>query len=215
MNRFVKTYMANVRAFRRGDVSNRASRQRQFDDGFPDLILQMAVPAGLPTGLGEVFGLSIAKSFLKRYEWYLGPHLIWMSPLANVFIFLVPGVVLFFVSRQWPRAVSVRLAVFVYAFLGLTGLLSLVPVLHALAMLVLAAGLAWKASFLVAKHARLSNCLLRWPAGWIEVLSTVRRQGNRQKISPTGDTLPIISRRQFVLNAAVAVGGLAVGTEGW
>jgi len=68
-------------------------------------------------------------------------HLLWMAPLANAGIYLVPGATFALLARRWPRR-SFRAAIGVFAFMSLVGLLSIHRKLDPYAVLVLAAGAA-------------------------------------------------------------------------
>lgn len=186
--------------------------------GTPDLasmILPMAVLFGLLTGLGEVVGLAFATRFMHRYVSFFGPHLIWMSPLADVLFFIFVGLVLSVLGGRWASVRSLRVVSFVFAFLSCVSLFFLVVLLHPLAALALAAGLAWQSSYVIAKHPNRSWSLLRHTTAWVPLPGRLGKPRPPRGLLVAADTEYLICRRQFLLSSGATMAGLALGVNGW
>jgi arylsulfatase A-like enzyme len=110
----------------------------------------MAVWFALLTGLAEN-GLRAVKK-LTRPAFVFDPALVWMSPLAEALLFLLVAALLVLLVRRRPRLVSLRNAVSTFAFLGFLSVILLVPQIHPLAGLILAAGLAVQTARTIAAH---------------------------------------------------------------
>ena len=115
-----------------------------------DLLLAGAWFA-LVTGFVELAFLAIYKFGMGRWI-HLGPHVLWMTPLMDLLLFIVPASAIALLAWRRPALVSLRLASFVFAFLGFLSLFFLFPWLYKTARLALAAGLGFQTARLVAKH---------------------------------------------------------------
>ncbi|MBI4589069.1 MAG: sulfatase [Candidatus Rokubacteria bacterium] len=135
----------------------------------PAGLLQIAAWFALLTGLGEVSGLAVAKWLLQRYL-HLSPYVVWMAPATDLALFALAGLGLWAVGRRWPALVSLRGAAFVFALLGCLSLLLMVTRLHAVAALLLAAGLATQASRVIAAYPRGFRLLRRRTTGALAAL---------------------------------------------
>jgi hypothetical protein len=62
--------------------------KREYGPGF---IVATAVWFGLLVSWVELGAMTAGKYLLHAYVYHLGVHLLWMTPLANVAFFLVPG----------------------------------------------------------------------------------------------------------------------------
>jgi arylsulfatase A-like enzyme len=133
-------------------------------------LLRIALWFALLAGLGEVALLAVAKYFLNRYIDYLGQHSVWMAPLADAILFAIPGLLLLLLAWRWPRLVTMRVAVFIYAFLALVSWLLLYQRLHIYAALVLAAGLATQAARLASTRVDWFYRLVRRSTVWLVAL---------------------------------------------
>jgi arylsulfatase A-like enzyme len=131
--------------------------------------LLLAVWFGLLTGFGEVSLLSI-KKFLLHQHIRFGPHIAWMTPLADLLLFSVIGLIIFGIAWRWPRRVSLRGATLVFAFFGFLSLLLMYVPMHMLARVLLALGLGVQAARLTAAHAVGFDRLVRRTAGWMLAL---------------------------------------------
>ena len=124
-------------------------------------ILLSAVAFGFATGLIEVTIHLVRHYGLGRILAF-GPDFIWMTPLANGFVFLLIGLLLVLVSLLVRR---LRTPVVVYAVLGtamLFGPLLLVEQIHKAAALVLAMGFATGIARGLAPRADGVTRALRW-----------------------------------------------------
>src|SRR5262249_40352752 len=112
------------------------------------LSLHLAAWFGLLTGVREVTCLGVQK-FLLRQPIYFGLHIIWMSPLANLCLFTLLGLLL-----SSLRITSLRVKASVMAFFALLGLALVFEGVKFYAVVSLAAGVAWRARLLAAACAR-------------------------------------------------------------
>ena len=69
--------------------------------------LLLALWFGLITGLVEVLLLGIKKFYLGQVIKF-GPDVIWMTPLADAVLFLIPASVLMLLAWRWPKLGSRR-----------------------------------------------------------------------------------------------------------
>jgi len=135
----------------------------------PAAYLLLAAWFGLLTGVGEVFLLAVKKYFLHRLI-NVGADIVWMTPLAEMCVFAVPGVILYVMAWRWPRRVSLRSVVFLLAFLSFLSLLFMYYPLYFYAKLLLATGLAVQAARFVARHPDWFYRLVRRTVTWIVLL---------------------------------------------
>jgi arylsulfatase A-like enzyme len=133
-------------------------------------LLLIAVWFGLLTGLAEFSLLGSAKLFLNRYISYFGRDFVWMSPLAEVFLFAIAALILLLPSLLWPRLITLRVAIFLFAFLAFINLLMIYQRLHIFATLALAVGLATQAARFLAAHMEGFYRIVRRTTVWIVVL---------------------------------------------
>ena len=120
------------------------------NEGLTKLLL-IASWFGLLTSLTEILFLGIKKFLLHRII-QLSPHVVWMTPLANLIIFLIIGLVFFLIAHCWKRFASLRIAVFTFTFLIFMSLLLMYKSLHQYAALLLAIGLAVQTTRFVSKR---------------------------------------------------------------
>jgi len=106
-------------------------------------VLFLGLSAGLLTGLVEALLLLSRRLVLGRLV-HVSAHFGWMAPVGDLILFAGPALVLSLCARLWPRLVPAQLAFFLFAFLGFAALLLMEPGFHKVAVLALAAGLAWQ-----------------------------------------------------------------------
>jgi hypothetical protein len=107
----------------------------------PTSVLLISIWFGLVTGLSKVFIQGVQRFVVKSV--YLNPDVFWMTPVAELVIFTVLGLVFLLVASQLPRLITLRLPAFVFAFFGFSGVLFIFqPRLQMMAAVILAAGLA-------------------------------------------------------------------------
>jgi arylsulfatase A-like enzyme len=116
---------------------------------------------GLLAGFGEVVCLGIQK-FLLHQPVYFGPHVVWMSPLANLCLFTLIGLI-FGVAGVTALHVQVR----VMAFLCLLGWALAFEQLKFYAALLLAAGVAWQVGQFAAARAQGFQAIAERGARWM------------------------------------------------
>lgn len=104
----------------------------------------------LVTGFIEVAILLSGKIFFQKLL-LLGPHVVWMAPLAYLIFFGIIGIAFFLVQR-WLRIISQPVIVFVFAFFGFLGVGLMFAWLQHYAALLLAAGLAVQTARLTRAH---------------------------------------------------------------
>ncbi len=90
-------------------------------------VLQITLWFGLLTGLLEVLLLVVQQQFFSEYIFiYRGRDYLWMTPLANVLLFGLSGLLLILAARWFPQMVPFPGLVFFYSFLGAISLLLVV-----------------------------------------------------------------------------------------
>jgi arylsulfatase A-like enzyme len=147
----------------------RAPSTRPAQPVRPVSLLVVTVWFAMLTGLSEVSILA-DKKFLLREFIFLSPHVVWMAPVVNLFIFAVPALILFLVVWRSSRPVSLRNVAFIFAFLGFLSLLLMITWFHRYAALVLAVGLALQTARLVGAHSDGFYSLVRRTTGWMVTL---------------------------------------------
>lgn len=107
--------------------------------GGPLNVLRLALWFGLLTGIGEVLLLAIRKYVLHRFL-FVSMDSVWMTPLANVILFLAAGVLLIVLRAILPGKLKPS-PVLVFTTLAAFTILLMYGPLSRLAILVLALGL--------------------------------------------------------------------------
>ena len=120
---------------------------------------------GLLAGFGEVVCLGI-KKFLLSQPIYFGSHVVWMSPLANLCLFTLIGLIF-----GGAGITALRVQVRVMAFLALLGWALVFEQLKFYAALLLAAGVAWQVGRFAAARAQGFQSLAERSARWMLYMS--------------------------------------------
>ena len=117
---------------------------------------------GLSTGLIESTVVLVQREVLGHFIW-ASLDVLWMAPVSYALFFALPGVLLFLVTWQWPRAMPPVLAPFLFATLGAISLLFLLAGnhLHPAARIVLALGLASQVAWPVRRRPEVFHRLVR------------------------------------------------------
>jgi arylsulfatase A-like enzyme len=126
----------------------------------PSRILLLAIWYGLLTGFVEAILWGIKRLYLGQFI-RLGPHIVWMAPLAEVILFLVPGFILYVIAMRAPEKVSDSLVHHVFGFLAFLSLLFMYYPIHPYAKVVLAAGLTVQAVRIIAKRRELFATIVK------------------------------------------------------
>lgn len=174
----------------------------------PVEILLLALWFGLIMGLAEVAVWVVETSILGRLV-VTSHHLIWMVPLMNILYLAGPALILALVAGRWPGRVSLNLIIFVLSLPGFLALLFMIPGLHRLAALVLAAGLSVQTARMLAGRRHLLQSLMRYTTGLPGLLIK-----SPPPLAVKAEGIPT-SRRQFLVGSGVTMAGLAAGTYGW
>jgi arylsulfatase A-like enzyme len=114
-------------------------------------LLCLAAGAGLLTGIGTLAVQLAGRFVLGRVVSYHN-QLVWTTPLANVLVFLVVGVVLLAMGVVWRRCRSADVVLAVLVALSAYTLSLLYPRLHFLAMLLLGAGIGMQLGRMLASR---------------------------------------------------------------
>ncbi|HSE46889.1 MAG TPA: sulfatase, partial [Gemmatimonadales bacterium] len=109
----------------------------------------MALWFGLATGLGEVMLLGLRRYVLHRFL-FLGQDVVWMAPVTDTLCFLAVGLLLALAQRQWPEWFTAPVAAGVLAGLSMFALLLMYGPLHRVAAVLIAAGVGYQASRVLA-----------------------------------------------------------------
>lgn len=143
---------------------------RPADNGLmPSRFLWWAIWFGLLTGMAEVGMYALNKFVLGDivpHSW----HVIWMAPLANLILFLVPGIFFWVAARWWPKRSSTRVAMFVFGFLAFANTIVHVSSIHYVAKQLLAAGLASALVRMVGRHPEALHALVSRSTRWLALL---------------------------------------------
>jgi arylsulfatase A-like enzyme len=131
-----------------------------FGDRGPVTLLLRAAWVGLVVGLLEV-GILAARQLLFDEVIHAGRDFVWMTPLAEVLLFVVVGAVLAAASLVWRRVAAPAVIGFVFAFLGLLALVLFLPRLHVAVLVALAAVLAAGAARLLTARLAAFDRLVR------------------------------------------------------
>lgn len=140
----------------RGDAANGAPGRLSMSR-----LLAATLCFALLTGLLELGVVGVHKYVLGRLT-RVSPHVVWMAPAAELPFFLGAATLLAGLGLRWPRARDPGLAYPVLAALSALALLLLVPGIHVLAVVVLAAGVGLQAGRWLAR--RSDRFLRRAPA---------------------------------------------------
>ena len=132
-------------------------------------LMRSAAWCGLLVGMIEVSILAVQRFYLHQPT-NLSPHFVWMTPLANLLLFVIAGLTLVPVARFWPRLASPRIAIFVFALLGFLNLLLMYERLQHYAALLLAAGLAFQTARIITAHPTGFHRLVARSLVWLLVL---------------------------------------------
>jgi arylsulfatase A-like enzyme len=123
-------------------------------------ILAWACWFGLASGTLELAIFLLKCRVLDPRNTNTSRHLAWMFPMAGLMVVGAPGLVVAVASRFVPRLASPGFVFFAIPFVAYVGILFRVP-MFTLVCLLLAAGLAWRTSDLLAKQVRRLDRLAR------------------------------------------------------
>jgi arylsulfatase A-like enzyme len=116
----------------------------------PRAILFLGLAAGLFTGLIEALVLLTRRLVLGRLV-HVSAHFGWMAPVGDLVLFALPALILALCARLWPKLVPPRVVFFLFAFFGFAALLLMEPGFHKVAVLALAAGLAFQTARMISR----------------------------------------------------------------
>ena len=142
----------------------------------PGLVLRAAVWLALTTGLLDAGIIGFRKLVLQQLV-HRSPHVVWMAPLAYLFLFAGPALLLYLLARRWPRRVPPGVAFGLLALGTTTSVLILLFYrrFHDAALAILAIGLAAQFGRMTAAHlsgfSRLVRISTPWLAGIVAVLA--------------------------------------------
>ena len=106
------------------------------------------------TGFAEVVIIAYKRYFTGEIMTYRSQHFFWMTPLGDILLFLIPGLIFFIIGRiRWKSSV-LNSSLFVFLFLFSTGLLLWFPEIHFYAILLLAVGITTQTSRFLIDHQR-------------------------------------------------------------
>ena len=137
---------------------------------------QLSTPRGHGLGFSPAWLrfvlLGIKKFYLGQFIKF-GPDVIWMAPVADAVLFLIPACVLMLLAWRWPKLGSLRVGLFVFAFLGFLSLLLMYYPIHFYAKILLAAGLAVQAVRVMMRWSLPYPHLVRRTAPWMAAIVVV------------------------------------------
>jgi arylsulfatase A-like enzyme len=185
------------------DTSNRSA-----------LIFYLAAWFGLVTGLAEVAIFAGEKFFLHQYI-FQSPDIIWMAPLSEILVFSLTAITVWLITRRWPKLVSLRVIIFLFAFLSFVSLLFLADWLDKRAEFLLALGLAVQTARWMGVRPWVLDSLLRYTVGWVGFLGRSHGQLKAEGAASIVPSQPSLTRREFLVSTGATIAGLAVGLRGW
>ena len=101
---------------------------------------------GVLAGFAEVVVIAVVKLLFGQFVW-LGPHVLWMAPLASLVVFVAAGVPFALWALLVPRfQVGLRLQLLAAAFIAAAGAVSILPGIHWIAVAILSLGIAVQGS---------------------------------------------------------------------
>jgi arylsulfatase A-like enzyme len=103
-------------------------------------IVQLMAVSAILSGLIQLAAVLVSQHALGMIV-SMGPHMLWMMPVAMLLLFAFPALLLIVLSRRATGDRSRRLIVWVAAFLGFLNLTLSIPRVHPVASIVLACGL--------------------------------------------------------------------------
>ena len=130
----------------------------------------LALWAGIVAAALELLGLAVRRSVMKEFG-FVGPDVWWTVPLVDVVFFLAVGAVLMVGGAMWRRWPWWQIALWLFAFLAVIGVLYAVP-LHRAAALLVAAGVATQAARVAGGRPQQFHRLVTRSSPWL-VLAAV------------------------------------------
>ncbi len=113
----------------------------------PMRLLWLGLWFGLAVGVGELLVLALMNFGLGRYLYYISAHTVWMTPLANIVIFGVLGLLLTLGRRLRPGWITPPVAIWAFSLLGFIAIAYFADDrVHDIALIVLSAGAATQAT---------------------------------------------------------------------
>ena len=106
------------------------------------------------------------KTIWVHPDWPLSKDYFWMTPLADLLLFTVVGLLLFALGAALPRLRRLNVTVGVFVFLCLISWLTILPWFAWYAQLALALGMAVQAGNLTARFGSAFSRGLMWTTGW-------------------------------------------------
>jgi arylsulfatase A-like enzyme len=176
-------------------------------------ILLVAAWFGLFTAFGELIILG-EQRFIQNTLIHRGLLVIWALPLTEVTIFVGIGLILFLLSRRFPKLAKTQVVAFVFPFLGYLSIFLMFPRIHILADVVLALGLAVQTSRLAVSHPNGFYFLIYHTLGWMSVPSAIVFRKLQAAEGRQAQAETAITRRDFLVTMGVTLGSLAVGVSG-
>ncbi|HEX6309674.1 MAG TPA: sulfatase [Longimicrobiales bacterium] len=135
--------------------------KRGSDPGAPEAgAIRLIVWFAVVTGVGQLLVWLFARYVAHRAV-VLDPQIVWSAPLANLVVFGVAAALLVALGRRVPALGSRRVLVGVLVALSCYTILLMVPRIHALALLALAAGIGLQLGPRLAARPRLLHRLTR------------------------------------------------------
>lgn len=147
-----------------GERRDAAAEESARRDGPPVLsigsMLAVALSLALITAFGELTLLAILKFRFHR-ELHLGPHVVWMTPVALTVVFAVPTILLVAGSLAWRRIARPSFFVAALVFLMMINLILVERHFSIWALLILSLGIAVQTGRLAESHYPLFRRILR------------------------------------------------------
>ncbi|MFN2398519.1 MAG: sulfatase [Gemmatimonadaceae bacterium] len=132
-------------------------------------LLLVAMSFAVVGSTGELLALGYVK-YWQHKPILLSPHVLWMTPLANVLLLGAIALPLALLARVVKHRIVPRLGVFLIAALSALGALLIIPGMHRLALVVLALGIATQVTRIAAARPASFDRFISWSVAGLGAL---------------------------------------------
>lgn len=128
--------------------------------GKPVSIISLSIWFGLLIGTVEALILFNQNTFASH-------HFVWMVPLGEVLLYIIPGVILYLISKQRSQQIWRYVTFFVFSFLGYLSIFLLFERLHIYAQILLSIGLGVQTARFIMSGRKHFYSLVHLSFGWL------------------------------------------------
>lgn len=200
---------------RQHSLENPVVNSQSMPNRKPRLIsgIYLAAWFGIFPGLAEALIFAGKKIFLAYFRFF-NPDSIWMAPLGYVIFFSIIGAGVSLLTNKLSRDIWLRLVTFMYSFLSYASILLICSKLHKLAILVLALGLAYQTSRMIASHEDRFYKIVDSSLGWLSFLRDLLFARKRTKNRMNNSITCLPNPGSYLLSTSLLIFGLALSVRG-